>query len=77
MADLAAPVRVSPLIKVRFGILYGLSRNRSLGKKEAAYREVEDKKRAEREAKHAAEKERLSKEELINLAKAAGVDVKP
>ncbi|XP_046386864.1 ATP synthase subunit e, mitochondrial [Ischnura elegans] len=84
MADLPAPVKVSPLIKfgrwsfLVAGVLWGASRHRSLSKKEAGIRAVEEKTRAAKEAKLAEEKARMSKEELINLAKAAGVtDFKP
>ncbi|XP_065332897.1 ATP synthase subunit e, mitochondrial [Cloeon dipterum] len=79
--ELPAPVRVSPLIKfgrwslLTVGILYGMSRHRSLAKKEAALREVEAKRQAELAPKLAAEKARLSKQELDDLARAAGVTV--
>lgn len=55
------------------GILYGMSRHRSLAKKEVVIREIEAKKQAELAPKIAAEKARLSKVELDNLARAAGV----
>jgi len=78
-AELPAPVRVSPLIKfgrwslLTVGILYGLSRHRSLAKKETVFREMEAKKKAELAPKLAAEKARLAKQELDDLARAAGV----
>lgn len=77
--ELPAPVRVSPLIKfgrwslLTVGILYGMSRHRSLSKKEAVLRDIEAKKHAELAPKIAAEKARLSKVELDDLARAAGV----
>ncbi|XP_071448328.1 ATP synthase subunit e, mitochondrial [Hetaerina americana] len=84
MADLPAPLKVSPLIKfgrwsfLFAGVLWGVSRHRSLSKKEAAIREVEEKTRAAKEAKLAEEKARLAKAELMDLAKAAGIqDFKP
>ncbi|XP_067008481.2 ATP synthase subunit e, mitochondrial [Anabrus simplex] len=83
MAGLPAPVRVSPLIKfgrwsfLLAGILYGASHNRSLSKKEAAIREIEEKKRAAKEEKLREEKLRLAKEELAYLAKQAGVPPEP
>jgi F-type H+-transporting ATPase subunit e len=79
-AELPAPVRVSPLIKfgrwslLTVGILYGMSRHRSLSKKETVLREIEAKKQVELAPKLAAEKARLSKLELDNLARAAGVN---
>ncbi|KAG8234350.1 hypothetical protein J437_LFUL014803 [Ladona fulva] len=79
MADVPAPVRVSPLIKfgrwsfLFAGILWGASRHRSLSKKENALREIEEKTRAAREAKLAEEKARASKAELMALAAQAGI----
>ncbi|KAK7872496.1 hypothetical protein R5R35_014287 [Gryllus longicercus] len=79
MADAPAPVRVSPLIKfgrwsfLVVGVLYGASHRRSLAKREEKVREIEEKQRVVREAKLAEEKSRLAKQELVDLAKMAGV----
>nr|CAD7261159.1 unnamed protein product [Timema shepardi]CAD7405834.1 unnamed protein product [Timema poppensis] len=83
MADLVAPVRVSPLIKfsrwslLLLGVSYGAIRYSSLSKKENANREIEAKQKAIRDVKLAQEKERLAKEELAELARAAGVEPLP
>ncbi|KAJ9579578.1 hypothetical protein L9F63_004763 [Diploptera punctata] len=83
MADLAAPLRVSPFIRfsrwslLLAGIAYGAIRHGSLSRKEAAIREVETKQKAIRDAKLAEEKKRLAKLELDDLAKMAGVPPEP
>ncbi|KAK4882828.1 hypothetical protein RN001_006147 [Aquatica leii] len=79
MSTLAAPVRVSPLIKfarwslLGSGILYGMFHNSRLSRKEAAIREVEDKHKAIRDKKLVEEKRLASERELNDLAKAAGI----
>ncbi|XP_067129484.1 ATP synthase subunit e, mitochondrial [Centruroides vittatus] len=83
MAELAAPVRVSPFIRgcrwgaLVLGIMWGITRQRSLSKKEAKLREIEAKKKVILDAKRAEEKKRLNKEEMLYLAKEAGVPVPP
>ncbi|XP_019865667.1 ATP synthase subunit e, mitochondrial [Aethina tumida] len=73
MADLPAPVRVSPLIKfgrwsfLTVGVLYGAFHQNRLSKKEAAFREVESKRKAERDAKLAAEKKAAADKEIKEL----------
>ncbi|CAG9823330.1 unnamed protein product [Phaedon cochleariae] len=73
MADLAAPVRVSPLIKfgrwsfLGLGVLYGAFHHNRLSKKEAAFREVDGKLRKERDAKLAAEKKVAAEKEIQEL----------
>ncbi|CAH1108121.1 unnamed protein product [Psylliodes chrysocephalus] len=72
-AALQAPVRVSPLIKfgrwsfLGLGVLYGAFHNNRLSKKEAAFREVNDKIKAERDAKVAAEKMAAAEREIKEL----------
>ncbi|XP_023231249.1 ATP synthase subunit e, mitochondrial-like [Centruroides sculpturatus] len=67
MAELAAPVRVSPFIRgcrwgaLVLGIMWGISRQSSLSKKEAKLREIEAKKKVILDAKRAEEKKRLNK----------------
>ncbi|KDR13115.1 ATP synthase subunit e, mitochondrial [Zootermopsis nevadensis] len=83
MADLPAPLRVSPLIRfgrwsfLAAGIAWGAIRHRSLSKKENALREIEAKQKPIRDAKLAAEKKRLAKEELDYLARQAGAPPEP
>ncbi|XP_018561480.1 ATP synthase subunit e, mitochondrial [Anoplophora glabripennis] len=73
MADIQAPVRVSPLIKfgrwsfLGVGVLYGAFHHNRLSKKEAAIREVESKKKAERDAKLALEKKAAADKEIKEL----------
>jgi len=77
------PVRVSSLIKVgrwsflALGIMYGISRHRSLTKKEAKLGEIRERERPAKEAAKAAEKARLNREELLYLAKETGTPVPP
>ncbi|KAK5650299.1 hypothetical protein RI129_001328 [Pyrocoelia pectoralis] len=79
MADLAAPVRVSPLIKfgrwglLTTGILYGLFHQSRLSKREAALREIDEKQRPAREAKIAEERKIVADRELKELERAAGI----
>ncbi|XP_076067567.1 ATP synthase, subunit E [Oratosquilla oratoria] len=81
MATLGAPVRVSPLIKFSrytalvVGLLYGSSRFKTLSAKEKVIQEEEAKLAAIREAEMAEEKKRLGREEMLYLAKEAGVQV--
>ncbi|XP_015602938.1 ATP synthase subunit e, mitochondrial [Cephus cinctus] len=69
------PIRVSPLIKfgrwsfLGVGILYGAFHHNRLSKKEAAYREVELKQKAVRDAKLAEEKRIAAEAELRELEK--------
>ncbi len=49
------------------GIMYGISRHRSLVKKETKLREIEERERPAREAKKAAEKARLNRGTLHTL----------
>ncbi|KAJ8921914.1 hypothetical protein NQ315_008548 [Exocentrus adspersus] len=73
MADLQAPVRVSPLIKfgrwsfLGLGVLYGAFHQNRLSKREANIREVEGKHKAERDAKLAAEKKAAADREIQEL----------
>ncbi|CAL8081258.1 unnamed protein product [Orchesella dallaii] len=82
-AAMPEPVRVSPLIRVgrwsflALGIMWGISRNRSLSKKETKFREMEEQARPAREAAKAAEKARLNREEMLYLAKETGTPVPP
>ncbi|XP_063216204.1 ATP synthase subunit e, mitochondrial [Bacillus rossius redtenbacheri] len=79
MATLPAPLRVSPLIRfsrwslLLLGVSYGAVRYSVLSKRENALREIEAKQKPIRDAKIAAEKARLAKEEMAILAKEAGV----
>ncbi|XP_021953957.1 ATP synthase subunit e, mitochondrial [Folsomia candida] len=80
---LPAPIRPSSLIKVgrwsllALGIMYGISRQSSLVKKETKLREIEAIEGPAREAKKAAEKARLNREELLYLAKETGTPIPP
>ncbi|KAJ8950448.1 hypothetical protein NQ318_010325 [Aromia moschata] len=73
MADIPAPLRVSPLIKfgrwsfLGLGVLYGAFHQNRLSKKEAGIREVELKHKAERDAKLAAEKKAAADREIQEL----------
>ncbi|XP_076364340.1 ATP synthase, subunit E [Tachypleus tridentatus] len=83
MTELAPPVRVSPFIRacrwgaLTAGVLWGMTRYRSLSKKENALREYEEKQRVILEARRAEEKKRANKEELLYLAKESGVPIPP
>ncbi|PSN50651.1 hypothetical protein C0J52_21932 [Blattella germanica] len=84
MADLAAPLRVSPFILfsrwsffTRSSLSYGIVRHSSLSKKEKAIGEVENKQKAIRDAKLAEKKMRLAKVELDEQAKMAGTTPQP
>jgi len=82
-AALPEPIRVSPLIRVGrwtflgLGIMYGLSRHRSLSKREARLREIEEKERPAKEAARAVEKARLNRDEMLYLARETGTPVPP
>merc|ERR1712243_287530 len=73
-ATLAAPLRVSPLIKTArwsfllAGFMYGSSRNATLLVEEAAFREEEAKKQAIIDAQKAEEKKAANRTEMIYLA---------
>ncbi|KAJ8970803.1 hypothetical protein NQ314_001016 [Rhamnusium bicolor] len=64
MADLQAPVRVSPLIKVFFMVHFTKT---DYPKKEAAFREIDAIHQAERATKLAAEKKLASDREMQEL----------
>jgi len=49
------------------GIVYGINRNRSLSKKEAQLRIIEEKERPAKEAAKAAEKARLNRGNLLYM----------
>lgn len=74
MADLAAPVRVSPLIKfgrwsfLAVGIAYGAYHQRRLAKREVGIREIEAQQKAVRDAKLAEEKKRAVAAEAKAIA---------
>ncbi|KAH0554923.1 uncharacterized protein LOC123263755 [Cotesia glomerata] len=69
------PVRVSPFIKfsrwtlLTAGIMYGLFYQNRFTKKEAAFQEVEMKRKAIRDKQLAEEKKRLAEAELRELEK--------
>ncbi|CAD6216198.1 GSCOCG00004417001-RA-CDS [Cotesia congregata] len=69
------PVRVSPLIKfsrwtlLTAGIMYGLFYQNRFSKKEAAFQEVEMKRKAIRDKQLAEEKKRLAEAEIRELEK--------
>ncbi|XP_028138356.1 ATP synthase subunit e, mitochondrial [Diabrotica virgifera virgifera] len=73
MSALPAPVRVSPLIKfgrwsfLALGVAYGAFHQNRLSKKEAGIREVENKIKAERDAKLAIEKKAAADKEIKEL----------
>ncbi|CAH1987541.1 unnamed protein product [Acanthoscelides obtectus] len=79
MADLPAPVRVSPLIKfcrwsfLGVGIMWGAYHQSRFTKKENAFREIEGKLKAERDAKLAAEKKAAAEKEIAELEKLANI----
>lgn len=81
MATLLPPVRVSPLIRfgrwsfLLTGVLWGIHRQRKNSKTEAAWQEYDAKQKVIRDAKHAEEKARLNREELIYLAKETGTPI--
>merc|ERR1711942_239018 len=81
MATLAAPLRVSPLIKTArwsfliAGFMYGSQRNATLLVEEAAFREEEAKKQAIIDAQKAEEKKAANRTEMIYLAEQANVKV--
>ncbi|XP_062550032.1 ATP synthase subunit e, mitochondrial-like [Armigeres subalbatus] len=74
MADLGAPVRVSPLIKfgrwsfLAIGVAYGAYHQSRLSKREVGIREVEAKQKVIRDAKLAEEKKRAQAEEARAIA---------
>lgn len=74
MADLGAPVRVSPLIKfgrwsfLAIGVAYGAYHQNRLSKREVGIREVEAKQKVIRDAKLAEEKKRAQAEEARAIA---------
>lgn len=55
------------------GVLYGAAHQSRLSKKEAKFREVEEKQRAVREAKLAEEKQAASAKEIAELEKNFGI----
>ncbi|XP_063697973.1 ATP synthase subunit e, mitochondrial [Culicoides brevitarsis] len=69
MADLGAPVRVSPLIKfgrwsfLAVGVAYGAYHQNRLSKKAAKEREIEAQKKVVRDAQMAAEKKKAQERE--------------
>nr|CAI5855192.1 unnamed protein product [Callosobruchus analis] len=77
MADLPAPVRVSPVIKffrwsfLGAGIVWGAFHLNRFSKKENALREIEAKLKPERDAKLAAEKKAAAEREIAELEKLA------
>ncbi|XP_058838579.1 ATP synthase subunit e, mitochondrial [Topomyia yanbarensis] len=78
MADLGAPVRVSPLIKfgrwsfLAVGVAYGAYHQQRLAKREVGIREIEAQQKAIRDAKLAEEKKRSSEAENKALAELSG-----
>ncbi|XP_055532999.1 ATP synthase subunit e, mitochondrial [Wyeomyia smithii] len=78
MADLAAPVRVSPLIKfgrwsfLALGVAYGAYHQSRLAKREVGIREIEAQQKIVRDAKLAEEKKRSAAEEAKALAELSG-----
>ncbi|CAH0553207.1 unnamed protein product [Brassicogethes aeneus] len=68
-----APVRVSPLIKfgrwsfLGVGVMYGAFHQNRLSKKETAFREIDNKRKAERDAKLAIEKKVAADREIKEL----------
>jgi len=77
------PVRVSSLVRMGrwtllgLGIMYGISRHRSLSKKEERLREIAEQERPAKEAAAAAEKARRNRDELLYLAKETGTPIPP
>ncbi|KAF7278871.1 hypothetical protein GWI33_007879 [Rhynchophorus ferrugineus] len=75
--SLAAPVRVSPVIKffrwsfLGVGVAYGAFHQNRLSKKEAKIREVETKQKAIRDEKLAAEKKLAAEREIKELEEMA------
>jgi len=80
---LPEPLRVTPLIRVgrwsflALGIMYGISRSKTLSKRENALRAKKEQERPAKEAAKLAEKTRLNREELLYLAKETGTPVPP
>ncbi|KAL1461020.1 hypothetical protein WDU94_012953 [Cyamophila willieti] len=78
---LPVPVNVSPLIKfarwtmLSAGILYGVSRNASLEKKEEKLKVIRAQNKAIKDAKLAEEKKRANAVELAELSKLAGTTI--
>ncbi|XP_065093734.1 ATP synthase subunit e, mitochondrial [Ochlerotatus camptorhynchus] len=78
MADLGAPVRVSPLIKfgrwsfLAVGIAYGAYHQQRLATREVGIREIEAKQKAIRDVKLAEEKKRQQAEEIKAIADLSG-----
>lgn len=76
--SLGPPVAVSPLIKfarwtlLSVGVLYGVSRQASLEKKEAKLKVIRAQNKAIKDAKIAEEKARSNAAELAELGKMAG-----
>uniref|UniRef100_A0A182WBC3 ATP synthase F(0) complex subunit e, mitochondrial n=1 Tax=Anopheles minimus TaxID=112268 RepID=A0A182WBC3_9DIPT len=74
MADLGAPVRVSPLIRfgrwsfLAVGVAYGAYHQQRLAKREVGIREIEAQQKVVRDAKLAAEKKRNQEEEAKAIA---------
>ncbi|CAL4116003.1 unnamed protein product [Meganyctiphanes norvegica] len=79
MASLAAPVRVSPLIKTArwgcliAGIYHGAKRHSELSVTEAALKIEEDKKQVIIAAQKAEEKASANRDELLVLGRACGI----
>ncbi|XP_053687948.1 ATP synthase subunit e, mitochondrial [Sabethes cyaneus] len=78
MADLGAPVRVSPLIKfgrwsfLALGVAYGAYHQSRLSKREVGIREIEAQQKVIRDAKLAEEKKRSAAAEAKALAELSG-----
>ncbi|XP_075533329.1 ATP synthase, subunit E [Dermacentor variabilis] len=83
MVELAPPVSVSPFIRacrwgfLTAGIFYGAFNYRRLSRKETKIREYEAQQMEMLKSKKEAEKKKLQREEMINLAKDVGVPVPP
>jgi len=81
LASLGAPVQVSPLIKagrwtaLLLGVWWGATRFQANKATEDAYQAIEAERKIIRDAKSAEEKARMTKEELLYLAKQAGIKV--
>ncbi|XP_035789754.1 ATP synthase subunit e, mitochondrial [Anopheles aquasalis] len=78
MADLGAPVRVSPLIRfgrwsfLVVGVAYGAYHQQRLAKREVGIREIEAQQKVIRDAKLAEEKKRNQEAEAKAIAELSG-----
>jgi len=83
LPPLEQPLRVSPLIRVGrwtllgLGVLWGISRQRSLHAKEEKYRAIRAAEKPAKDAAAAAEKARRYREDMIKLASDTGTPVPP